>query len=393
MRRARGADLPGEPYENQRAGPFQGIDQERRVQDQRAEPERDRKHHEAHADRDPEERWQATQHANLPARGSQQRVGRTRRARDGDREADEREHLLNAHERRTYTLANMRASVDIAAHVGLERSCGDWVRSTGPAHGIQLLRARLAHGFDPHRHDTYGIAVTEFGVQTFAYRGSLERSLPGQVTVLHPDERHDGRAGTEAGFGYRIVYVAPSHIGAALQDIAGKPSPLPFVSEPVTFSPTLASAVMRAFASRLEPLQRDALIVQIAEALRTADSSLPALRTTSHLDPRALRLAKEFLDAERRVVSSSELEQLTGLSRYTLARQFRVAFATSPYRYSVLRRLDHACCALKQGGPLADVALSAGFADQAHFTRMFRATYGLPPGRFAAITRADDSHA
>jgi len=48
-------------------------------------------------------------------------------------------------------------------------------------------------------------------------------SLPGQVVVLHPDETHDGRAGTRDGFGYRIVYVAPARIEEAARAIRGRP--------------------------------------------------------------------------------------------------------------------------------------------------------------------------
>ena len=32
--------------------------------------------------------------------------------------------------------------------------------------------------------------------------------------------------------------------------------------------------------------------------------------------------------------------------------------------------------------PPADVALAAGFADQAHFTRKFKAAFGVPPARY-----------
>src|ERR671930_677926 len=110
----------------------------------------------------------------------------------------------------------MDPSVGPSAHEGLERSCGDWVRSRGPISGVELLQAWFSgRGFAPHRHDTYGIAVTDVGVQTFDYRGSVQRSLPGQVTVLHPDEKHDGRAGTAGGFSYRNGYVAPPQGGAA----------------------------------------------------------------------------------------------------------------------------------------------------------------------------------
>ena len=35
-----------------------------------------------------------------------------------------------------------------------------------------------------------------------------------------------------------------------------------------------------------------------------------------------------------------------------------------------------------EGVPLATIAADCGFADQAHFSRSFRAAYGVPPSRF-----------
>jgi AraC-like DNA-binding protein len=283
----------------------------------------------------------------------------------------------------------MAPSLRTSVHEGLERSCRDWVRSRGPIGGVELLQAWFSgRGFAPHRHDTYGIAVTDVGVQTFDYRGSVQRSLPGEVTVLHPDEKHDGRAGTDGGFGYRIVYVAPAHIGAAARAIAGQPTPLPFVREPVAVSPLLAGAVSEAFGSGLEPLARDTLILRLAAGLLAVDPSLPSPGRPRRLDLPALARARDFLDSRQTVVRSAELETVTGLSRYELARQFRALYGTSPYRYSLLRRLDFARDGLHCGEPMVDVALAAGFADQAHFTRMFTSTYGMPPGRYALLHAA-----
>jgi len=53
-----------------------------------------------------------------------------------------------------------------------------------------------------------------------------------------------------------------------------------------------------------------------------------------------------------------------------------------------MRRLDFARSQLRGGRALAELALTAGFADQAHFTRMFRSAYGVTPGRYARLHAA-----
>ena len=279
-----------------------------------------------------------------------------------------------------------------SAEEGLVRSCGpgDWVRGRGPVGGVELLRAWFSgRAFAKHRHDTYAIGVTEAGVQMFDYRGRVERSAPGQVVVLHPDEMHDGRAGAEGGFGYRIVYVEPARIAAAVRAIRGCAGPLPFVREPVSHNPTLARAVGAAFRSGPEPLARDVLVLRLAEGLIEGDRDCQAVDTPRRLDRPALERARAFLDGRRAIVRSIELEAVTGMSRYELARQFRASYGTSPYRYSLMRRLDFARSRLRGGARLADLALSAGFADQAHFTRMFRSAYGVTPGRYARLHAAE----
>src|SRR5262249_13680790 len=221
------------------------------------------------------------------------------------------------------------------------------------------------------------------GVQAFDYRGRVERATPGQVVVLHPDEMHDGRAGTSDGFGYRIVYVEPACIADAARVIRGHPGPLPFVREPVSASLTLARAVTGAFRLAPEPLALDTLVLLLAEGLVEGDQEGRAARPPRHLARAALERARAVLAARRDVVRSAELEAITGLSRYELARQFRVAYGTSPYRYSLMRRLDFARAQLGAGAAVADLALAAGFADQAHFTRMFRSAFGVTPARYA----------
>jgi AraC-like DNA-binding protein len=267
------------------------------------------------------------------------------------------------------------------------------MRRGAASSGIALLEAWFqGRAYRQHRHDTYAIGVTEAGIQAFAYRGATHISTPGEVVVLHPDELHDGYAGAEMGFGYRLLYIEPALIFDATHGAAGQPGTLPFVRQPVLRDPGLAAAVRSAFVSELEPLAADDLVLRITMSLIEAGSSRHASLSPRSLDVAAIARARGFLDAERsRVVRSDELEAVSGLTRFDLARQFRAVLGTSPYRYSLLRRLDAARDLLDGTQPLADIALGTGFVDQAHFTRMFTAANGISPGRYRVLGRRQAS--
>jgi AraC-like DNA-binding protein len=262
------------------------------------------------------------------------------------------------------------------------------VDATGPVNGVELFRARLrGRPFGRHRHDVYAIGVTEEGVQEFGYRGTVERSLPGQVFVLHPDELHDGRADGPGVFGYRQVYVNPDRIASALRALTGRPAPLPF-APPVTDDPVLARVVRTAFTRAPEPLALDALVLQLAEGLLRFSAASLTGTLRCRVDLPAVERGRDFLRSRLTIVPSGEVEAVTGLDRYQFARQFHAVYGTSPYRYSVMRRLEVARGWLHDARPLAETALEAGFADQAHFTRMFKAAFGMTPGRYAKLCAA-----
>jgi AraC-like DNA-binding protein len=209
--------------------------------------------------------------------------------------------------------------------------------------------------------------------------------------VLHPDEAHNGRAGVVSGFGYRMLYIEQSRIREAL-DLAS----LPFVPEIVFDDAAFARTILAAFECfpRSWPeLESDALITRIAD--HSVQRSDARRKPQDFIAPRQLmKRVRLFLDAEfKRPVCSLELERLTSLSRYAIARHFRTCYGTSPYRYLVMRRLAEAKRRILQGVPIVTAAIELGFADQSHLTRCFHQMFGLPPGRLQRLCRSTGSTA
>jgi AraC-like DNA-binding protein len=273
---------------------------------------------------------------------------------------------------------------------GLERSCGDHLRLVAGPHGLALLAARfVAHAYDRHRHETYAIGVTLSGVQEFSYRGALRASLPGRVIVIAPDEPHDGHAGSEAGFAYRMLYVDPRRIAAALDGYAGRAWPLPGGGAAVDEDRALAAAVGEAFArfpQIPDAFATDGIVQAIADSLLRRERAVPR-RTRRPIDLRAVERARALMEEEDPVTAAG-LESATGLDRFTLARQFRARFGTSPHRYWMACRQRRARSLIQAGAALAEAALQAGFADQPHMTREFKAGLGMAPGRFRRLLEA-----
>ena len=244
--------------------------------------------------------------------------------------------------------------------------------------GRARRNALATHAFEPHRHDTYAIGISLNGVLRFRYRGSSRICLPGQIHVLHPDVLHDGGPGTADGLATDPVRRA----GTDPRSLDG--GELPFVADPVQNRAPATRRLASLLSDIDEPitdLSRVDIATIIADTLRSLSG--PRDRHIS-VDFRAVSGVRDYLATHPATQTpASTLEQLAGLDRFAIARQFRKAFGTSPDRYRTMRRLELARSAIESGAPLAQAAAQAGFADQSHMTRQFKRAYGLTPATWA----------
>lgn len=276
------------------------------------------------------------------------------------------------------------ATLDPPHVIDLERSCKfEGIVQAPASEGIERIEARF-HGnaYAPHRHDTYALGVTLAGVQTFSYRRTSHFSMPGNVIVLHPDEVHDGGAGTDEGLRYRMLYLPPEKIAQAGYQT------LPFARNPVIEDPAFQQCLIEALAN-LESKPDNLLLTDWQSRLADLLSkhSNGSATTIKRIDRGAVLRCRDYLlENSADTVGSEELERISGLDRFTLFRHFRGLLGTSPHRYLIMRRLQKCKEMMRAGASLAETAFACGFADQAHFTRHFKNAFGMPPGRWLSLT-------
>ena len=119
------------------------------------------------------------------------------------------------------------------------------------------------------------------------------------------------------------------------------------------------------------------------------EALLRALRDGhGRLDRTVLRACRAVAAADA-PVRVDDVVREAGVGRRQLERRFRAAVGLSPGAAARVQRFRRALAALdaRPEVPLARIAVTAGYHDQPHLTREFRALAGETPGRWRALRR------
>jgi AraC-like DNA-binding protein len=259
---------------------------------------------------------------------------------------------------------------------------GDRAEFKRPAHraGVEMYRAHIVrHAFEPHTHAAYGLGAIEAGVERFRYRGSEHLAPADSLVLMNPDELHTGRAETEGGWRYRMVYLDVDVLEALSGDTGW------WFADAVGRDATRArrvDALLRRLwvAADESSLAFDSTLALLVDELRRSARVAQTRRTegTQRFD-RVIDAMRARLD-ERLTLQA--LADVAALSPFHFLREFRRAHHVTPQQMLMALRLHAAKEQLARGSAPALVAAGVGLTDQAHLTRAFAHRYGVTPARY-----------
>jgi AraC family transcriptional regulator len=186
---------------------------------------------------------------------------------------------------------------------------------------------------------------------------------------------------------FYVPIAAITEIGIEL----GGKSTTDFVYDPHCY---LADPVVANLGQSLEPflaaatvpnqLYVDHILLAMRSHLAVAYGGLrvPSSLNRGGLAPWQRRRAHDLLHSH--LIEGISIERLAdscSLSTSAFLRAFRKSTGLPPHQWLLARRVERASQLMSQGElALAEIALSTGFSDQSHFTRVFSQRMGVSPG-------------
>lgn len=258
--------------------------------------------------------------------------------------------------------------------------------------GVFITRTDSVRSFPRHWHSTYGLGLIDRGAQrSSSGRGPVE-AFAGQCMTHNPGEVHDGAPIGDMARRWRMFHIEPTAmarlLGVALPSNVEWHAP---VMEDAALRSTLGLAftASEAAGSALgisshisHVILEEALLLAVGRAAELNRAPKPGRQDEANLSLVLERLSDDFENAP----TLDELASLSGTSRYTLVRQFGRRHGLPPMAWLMQLRLQRARDRIAAGWTLADTALSCGFSDQSHFTRLFTRQFGHTPGAWRKAT-------
>jgi AraC-like DNA-binding protein len=249
---------------------------------------------------------------------------------------------------------------------------------------IELLRGlQITQEYPRHWHEEIYLSATLSGTSYLDYLGTSERIPRGALAMVAPGDIHANR---KIGCTFRCLFIAFHALQNSVEQYIERNIPgLGFRSGLIDDQRTLGT-FLRVHHSMEEGepgLSRDDSAFSFLHELaaRHGASDIPQPRNGN--EDFAVRRTRQFLDehyAER--ISLHELARWTRLSACHLNRSFRRKIGMPPHEYQLQVRILKAKSFLRLGRSISETASLVGFVDQSHFTRHFKRSVGVTPGKF-----------
>lgn len=236
-----------------------------------------------------------------------------------------------------------------------------------------------------HSHAHFSIGAITAGRSTYVHEQAQYEVAAGTVVLMNPGDVHACNPIDDQPWSYVMLYVETPWL-TDLQHQSGFAAELEFrrFSDTHLSDAELFGKLMGLYEVLVDD-QLEALAKQSAAVEFFSDLQLrlnPADQPVREPNFKLERAAGFIREHCTEVLSLEAICAAAQLSPSYLIRAFKQRYGMTPHAFVVNQRIQFARERLRSGQLIADVALEAGFADQAHFQRAFKQHLAATPGQY-----------
>jgi len=239
--------------------------------------------------------------------------------------------------------------------------------------------------YSRHSHAHFSIGAITAGRSTYVHEQSSFEVMAGTVVLMNPGDVHACNPIDDQPWSYLMLYVETPWL-TDLQHQLGFSAQLEFRR----FSETHSDDArlfhdLNGLYNVLVDNQQDVLRKQSAAVEFFSDLQLrlnPVELTQREPNFKLERAADYIRQHCTHLLSLDDICAAAELSPSYLIRAFKQRYGMTPHAWLINQRIQFARERLRSGQLIADVALEAGFADQAHFQRAFKLHLAATPGQY-----------
>jgi AraC-like DNA-binding protein len=236
-----------------------------------------------------------------------------------------------------------------------------------------------------HSHETFSIGAVTGGRSVYLNRHAREWIGAGAVVMMNPDDVHACNPVAGERWAYRMLHVDVAWLTRLQHDLGFSANhAFRAFSQIMTLDEALFDGLNQLYAI---------LVDGDADTLRKESAAITFFSEVQHrLNPSALadhdasrqltRAAEFIAENCTRSLKLEDVCEAAELSASHLIRAFKQRYGMTPHAYLINRRIQFSRAQLRRGRVIADVALDAGFADQAHLQRTFKRLVAATPGQY-----------
>ncbi|SDU93508.1 AraC family transcriptional regulator [Pseudomonas mucidolens] len=236
-----------------------------------------------------------------------------------------------------------------------------------------------------HAHEHFSIGAITAGQSLYIHGADTFQIRAGTVVLMNPGDVHACNPVDDQPWSYHMLYIDTPWL-TDLQHQLGFADTLDFRRFGTTHTddPVLFNGLLELYQvlvdEHTEHLHKQSAVVSFfSEVQLRLNPAANPLREVNHKLERAAEYIREHCTE---VLKLEDICQAAQLSPSYLIRAFKHSYGMTPHAFLVNQRIQFARALLRSGRLIAEVALAAGFADQAHFQRAFKQHLAATPGQY-----------